>query len=188
MNRSSALFLMIPVLCATTVHAAPEGIPERAMTLELKQASVANLYRLLAEVAGREVVLDTCVSGEVDLLLKNTPLPVVYDVVAQKLGLTYRTENGTIRVGCRNDPARAAVDAAMQKRVSLEVREVALREVLSVLAAEAGLEGVDDSAVKPVTVTLTLKNVRLQTALLAVADSAGHGVVVKDGKLVVETR
>ena len=42
-----------------------------------------------AEASGRNVVLDDCVHGRVDLKVANAPIPLVFDAIALKLRLVY---------------------------------------------------------------------------------------------------
>lgn len=162
-------------------EAAPQGITTRPLDLDLSAATVTNVFNLLSEVTGRAIVVDPCVHGSVDLRLKNTPTPLVFDALAMKLSLAYEEEGDRIRVRCANggDEHEASV------RVTLDERGAALRDVASKLASSAGLDGVDYLATRTPRVTLAVEGVRLSTVLVALGEESGLKLAVARGKLVV---
>lgn len=190
MNRTFAFaaaavafsILAVPV---DTASAAPPGLPARPLDLELKQVEVGNVFRLLAEVSQRNVVLDPCVKGKVDLKLKNTPLPLVYDALALKLRLRYSERDGAVVVGCLGAGEDAAApDPRLDRRVSVEQRGASARSALEVVARAAGLSGLDFRAKDEPKVTLLLENARLSTVLAAIADATGLSITVEGERLV----
>lgn len=172
--------LLLAFFAATTLdaQAAPEGIPDRPMDIELRDAEIGNVFRLLAEVAKRNVILDPCVQGKVDIKLTNTPLPMVFDAFAKKMSLVYEDDGQILYVRCSADPR-------LDTRVDLSVKDMPLREMLNELVTDAKLEGLDWRTKKDPKVTLTLRVVRLSTAIAAIADSADVHLTVVRGKLVV---
>lgn len=163
-------------------RAAPASLPARPLDIELKAADVRNVFSVLAEAAGKKVVLDACVRGTIDLRLKNTPVPLVFDALASKLRLVYVEEDGTIRVDCAGDAG--SVDPRTSARVSVAVKDLPLGTLLEQIAKTARLEGVDYRAGASPQVTVTLEGVKLETALLAIADSTGVRVAVRGGRIV----
>jgi type II secretory pathway component HofQ len=164
--------------------AAPANLPVRSLDLELKQADVKNVLQLLGQASQRAITLDPCVQGTIDLKLANAPLPLIYDAIAIKLGLTYEDRDGGVFVGCAGEK-KATPEAEL--RVSLHETGAPLAAVLDHLAKEARLEGIDDSHVDTVRVPLsiTLEKVRLSTALTALSDASGLRISVAGGRLVV---
>ncbi len=185
MNRTFAFLaataaLSILTVSIDTASAAPPGLPSQALDLELKQVAVRDVFRLLAEVSRRNVVLDPCVKGKVDLKLKNMPLPLVYDALALKMRLRYDERDGAIAVGCLGvADAAAAPDSRLERRVSVEQRGASARAVLEVVAKAAGFAGLDFRAKEEPKVTLLLENARLSTVLAAIADGTGLSVTVE---------
>ena len=170
-------------LASPGASAAPPGISARNIDLELKAADVKNVFKLLAEVGGRKITLDPCVHGTVDLKLVNTPLPLVLDALAMKLGLVYDEQDGDVLVRCLGDSG--ADDAKLLVRVTVNVKGAALPDVVGALAGTAKLEGVDYRAKTRPNVNLTLENVRLPTAVSALGDTTGLRITVSRGRLVV---
>jgi type IV pilus assembly protein PilQ len=66
---------------------------------------------------------------------------------------------------------------ASEKRITIDVREVYISDVLALIGAEAGVNIVTDSTVKPERITLHLKNVSFENALSVIVNS--HGLQVR---------
>jgi type II secretory pathway component HofQ len=163
--------------------AAPKGLPDKPLDLELKAVPVDQLFKLLADVSQRKVTLDPCVKGTVDLRLKNTPIPLVFDALAAKLHLVYSDANGSVRVGCEAQGAPVAVK--LGERVSVTVKDAPLAKLLDIVAAQGKLAGVDYRTKAAPNVTVTLDNVRLSTLLSVLSDQTGLGFSVSEERLVV---
>lgn len=164
-------------------HAAPAGLSQQRLDLELREVEVKNVFKLLGEVGGRKLQLDPCVTGTVDIKLKNTPVPMVFDALAAKLGLVYEDQGGDVLVRCAGDAGKE--DARLSARVSVSVKEAALQDVLFVLATAAKLDGVDYRASAKPRVTLTVEGVRISTAIAALSDETNLKIGIAAGKLVV---
>jgi hypothetical protein len=164
-------------------HAAPAGLSQQRLDLELREVEVKNVFKLLGEVGGRKLQLDPCVTGTVDIKLKNTPVPMVFDALASKLGLVYEDQGGDVLVRCAGDAGKE--DARLATKVSITVKEAALQSVLEMLASSAKLDGVDYRATSRPKVTITLEGVRVSTALAALADGTNLKLGVARGKPVV---
>lgn len=180
-----ALALSVLVPSADSALAAPAGLPSDPVDLELKAVEVSDVFRLLGEVGKKNVIVDSCVSGKVDLALKNAPLPVVFDVLATKLHLRYETRNEVIMVGCASEatPAEGANDPRLDRRVSLDERDIEVREILQKVARSSGLRGVDYRG-EDRRLTLAVEDVRLDTVLRAVADAAKVKITIQGDQLV----
>jgi hypothetical protein len=178
---ASTLLVVLLSGARNRADAAPPGLTTAPLDLDLSSATVTNVFNLLAEVTGRTIVLDPCVRGSVDLRLKNTPTPLVFDALAMKLSLVYVDEGDRILVRC----ATGVDEPEARVRVSLDERGAALRDVVSKLAASAGLDGVDYRATRVPRVTVALDGVRLSTALAALGDESGLKVVVVNRRVVV---
>lgn len=184
----AAALALAPFATPVEAQAAPAGLSERPLDLELKQADVKAVYALLSEVSGRKVDLDPCVRGTVDIRLKNTPIPMVFDALASKLQLFYEDQGSAILVRCAGDAGSA--DPRLATRVNLSLREAPLDAVLDVLVRAGKLDGVEwtlDSTARAALprVTVTVENVRVATALAVLSDASGMRISVARGKIVV---
>jgi hypothetical protein len=164
-------------------EAAPEGLSEKRLDIELREADVKNVFKLLADVGGRKVVLDPCVSGTVDIKLKNTPIPMVFDAMAAKLHLVYEEQGGDVLVRCAGDAG--SIEARVATKVSVSVKEAELSKVLDMLAGAAKLDGVEYRATARPKVTFTVDGVRVATVVALLSDETGLKIGVARGKLVV---
>lgn len=156
------------------------GIKDVPLDLELKQADVVNIYRLLSDVAEKKFELDPCVHGAVDLNLKNAPVTLVLEALASKLHVTYDDDGTVIHVLCA-PPAGASELAAT--KVTLAEKGAPLNEVLARLATSSHLDGVDYRAKAQPSIAMTLPPVRLSTALTALSDASGVKVTISKNRL-----
>lgn len=69
------------------------------ITLDLRDADLRDVLRLLSEVSGLDFVLQPGVSGRVTLRLTQTPWDQALEVLLRSRGLDYRLEGGVLRVG-----------------------------------------------------------------------------------------
>ena len=69
------------------------------VTLDLRDADLRDVLRLLSEVSGLDFVLQPGVSGRVTLRLTETPWDQALEVLLRSRGLDYRLEGGVLRVG-----------------------------------------------------------------------------------------
>lgn len=166
----------------TAAGAAPAGLPERHVDLELREADLKNVFALLAEVSERPVELDPCVHGAVDIQLSNVPVALVFDALAQQVGLHYEDDAGKVVVRCGPRPSTPA--AILERRVSVAESGAALPDILARIVASGGLAGVDYRASARPQLTFTLERVKLGTALAALGDASGLRIRVEGDRLV----
>jgi hypothetical protein len=62
------------------------GLPATPIDLEFRQVDVGTLFRVLADVSKRDVILDPCVTGKVDLKLRRSVGGQAASSPAVKLG------------------------------------------------------------------------------------------------------
>lgn len=193
---AAVLTFAAATLAPDGASAAPTGIPSTMIDLDVKQASVRQVFNLLAQLSKRKITVDPCVTKLIDMRLQKAPLPVVYDVLAMKLDLNYDEEpDDSIIVHCNkpngeDNGEEDDVDIALAKgpslvtRVSVNATELPLPDVLGQIAASAKMR-VDYRAKTKPAVTMSLKDVRLGTAVQAVTESSGIRVAVRGDVLVV---
>jgi type IV pilus assembly protein PilQ len=91
----SALVAAVPVAQA----APPSPMPEEArISIDFKDVDVTDVVRMLAEVAGFQVVIDPGVSCHLTLELEEVPWQTTLDTVLKVCGLGREEENGIVRV------------------------------------------------------------------------------------------
>ncbi len=171
-------------------RAAPVGITSKKITLELRQARLFQLFRLMGDIANLNVVPDACVKDEeIDLTLKNTPVNTVFDILASRLALTYRLEDNVLQVGCASagDTLTLTQDARLQGKITLELKEVRVEEALGLVAQLGGFQGVQCKGGCDTKVTLQLQSVRVRTVLAVLGDMSGLRFSVVDDVLTAQS-
>lgn len=91
------------------------------VTLDLRDADLRDVLRLLSEVSGLDFVLQPGVSGRVSLRLTETPWDQALEVVLRSHGLDYLLQGGVLRVGALSE----LVEEQVERRRQEEARSLA---------------------------------------------------------------
>lgn len=167
-------------------EAAPPIPNDRMVDVELKQADVHDVLKLLSQVGGKPLVPDACVQGTVDLKLKNTPVSLVLDALALKMHLTYADDGTAIQVGCETANSTSPSPKPQDiPRVTLSVKQTALPDILDQVAKSASLEGVDYKVDDKPKLDLTVRNVRIGTALAALSEESNLTIGIRNKRIYV---
>ena len=99
---------------------AQEGLAAAAyrgkkITIDLQDADIVNVIRLIGDVSGKNVVVAEDVKGKVTLKLKNVPWDQALDVILKTKDLGQETRGGIIRV-----VLQSKLDAERQSRLALQ--------------------------------------------------------------------
>lgn len=136
LRASAAVFLWV-ALSAVIPASAETGDDEARITIDVKDADIADLVRLLAEVGGLQVVMDPGVSCKLTLRLTEVRWPAVLDVALRSCRLGREEEGGILRVA---RVGRLAEEAAARRKLEEERRLAAppaiLRQRLSYARAQ----------------------------------------------------
>lgn len=109
----------------TQVSSVP-GMSRKRLTIDLREADIQNVLRLLAKEGGVNIVSGAGVSGTVTLRLRSVPLDEVFLTVLQSRGLGFEKRGNVIRVAPQDtlrkeEQQRAEERAANAKQKPLEV-------------------------------------------------------------------
>jgi type IV pilus assembly protein PilQ len=107
MLRAVVLLVAALMLAPTLAHAKKDR--GKRITLDLYQADITNVIRLLGDVSGKNVVLGDDVKGTVTLKLKNVPWRDAMRIILKLKGLGMEEQGGIIRVA-----PQARLDAERQ--------------------------------------------------------------------------
>jgi type IV pilus assembly protein PilQ len=91
----------LTVAAATVVPAPPVAASSRdeaAISIDFKDADIADVVRLMAEVGEFQVVVDPGVSCKLTMKLKEVPWRTALDMGLRSCGLGYEEENTIVRV------------------------------------------------------------------------------------------
>ncbi len=109
----------------------------RKIDLDLKDADVHNLMRLLADVGGVNIVVPDNVKASITVRLRDVPWDQAMEVILASKGLWYRREGGLIRVAPRKE--LDAEDQAEAERIrALAESEAPETQVFTLNYADAG--------------------------------------------------
>ena len=109
----------------TQVSSVP-GMSRKRITIDLREADIQNVLRLLAKEGGVNIVSGAGVNGTVTVRLRSVPLDEVFLTVLQSRGLGFEKRGNVIRVAPQDtlrseEQARAEQRAANARQKPLEV-------------------------------------------------------------------
>lgn len=113
--------LTIAPLLVALAAPVPSTPPLPRISIDVKDAGVVDLVRLLADVGGFQVVADGGISCTLTLALKDVEWPTVLDVALRSCGLAQERSGSVVRVA---PAAKLLSEAAEQRRLD-EARAVA---------------------------------------------------------------
>lgn len=107
----TSLLLVVAWLGLSTAAAAG---PTKKITIDMQDAEIGNVFRLLADVSGENLVYGEEVKGKITLKLKDVPWEQALDVICKTQGLGYEREGNIVRIA-----PQARLDAEEQARLDL---------------------------------------------------------------------
>jgi len=114
------------------------------VTLDLRDADLRDVLRMLSEVSGLDFVLQPGVAGRVSLRLTETPWDQALEVILRSRGLDYLLEGGVLRVGPLADLVEEQVERRRQEEArSLAGERVTLRRRLAYARPEEVREALE---------------------------------------------
>lgn len=111
---TAAPFSIGPVTLARE-GAAAATFKGKKITIDLQDADIVNVIRLIGDVSGKNVVVAEEVKGKVTLKLKNVPWDQALDIILKTKDLGQETKGGIIRV-----VPQAKLDAEREARLRLQ--------------------------------------------------------------------
>jgi type IV pilus assembly protein PilQ len=117
--RRSIVLVAALALAAPAAQAAPPKASKR-VTIDVQDAELGNVFRLIADVSGENLVYGEDVKGKITLKLKNVPWEQVLEVVCQTKGLGYERKGNIVRIvpqAILDAEAHARLDRAEQQRL-----------------------------------------------------------------------
>lgn len=161
------------VTAALMLSTAASASPPKKITIDMQDAEIGNVLRLLADVSGKNLVYGDEVKGKITLKLKNVPWTQALKVVLQTKGLGSETDDDVIRIAPQETLDRerlAALDLAAHEQLlgPLTTRVVPvnyaraqdLAEQVKALLSPRGSVAVDERSN-----TLIIRDVRGSSAL-----------------------
>ena len=113
------MLTIAPFVLALAAAGAPAPVPR--ISIDVKDANVIDVVRLLAEVGGFQVVADAGVSCTLTLALKDVEWPTVLDLALRSCGLAEEHDGNVVRVA----PAARLLAETAERRQLDEARRLA---------------------------------------------------------------
>jgi type II secretory pathway component HofQ len=112
--------MSFPLAIFVLAAAAAAPVREEArISVDLKDAAIVDVVRLLAEVGQFQTVIDPGVACSLTLKLNEVPWPKVLDVALHSCRLGYEEDNGIVRVA---PVARLLAESSERRRLAEEQR------------------------------------------------------------------
>jgi type IV pilus assembly protein PilQ len=116
------LIAVVLAFTATAAQAGPraDGGGERRITIDMQDAEIGNVLRLLADVSGKNLVYGEEVKGKITLKLKNVPWSQALKVVLQTKGLGAEHDGNVIRIATQDTldkEEQTRLDVAAQREL-----------------------------------------------------------------------
>lgn len=169
------------------------------VTLDLRDADLRDVLRMLSEVSGLDFVLQPGVTGRVSLRLTETPWDQALEVILRSRGLDYLLEGGVLRVGPLADLVEEQIERRRQEEArSLAGERVTLRRRLAYARPEEVREALESRLSErgrlitdPRTGTVIVSDIRPRTEeiaeVLSALDIPVPGVEI-EARIVLATR
>lgn len=121
---------------------APKGEGARAytgqkVTLEFKDADIKNIFRIIAEVSGYNMIIDSAVTGKVTIRLVNVPWDQALDLILETNGLGMTKLGNVIRVLPATMIKKAEEDMLASKQIKEKLEDLAPPILIPVSYAKA---------------------------------------------------
>jgi tetratricopeptide (TPR) repeat protein len=136
------------------------------ITLDLKDGELQDLFRLIADISGLNVVVHPGVHGQFEVHLHDQPWDLILDRILSANGLAYQWEDNVLRIA---RPEQLGPPRRFSgRRIDMKYDDTDLRKALAELAAEGGGTVALDPAIAG-HLTLKLNQVRWDQAFDIVA-------------------
>ncbi len=173
--RLLILAALLAIAWAKPADACAPRCTGKKITVDLQNAEIGNVLRLLADVSGHNFVYGEEVKGKVTLKLREVPWDQALDVVLKTKGLGMKKDGNVIRVAtldALHHEERAALDLAAERELKgplttrvIPVSYAPAKELaahIKVLLSPRGTVSVDER-----TNTVIVRDVRGSAALSA---------------------
>jgi len=148
-RRRTIAFMLSTLTLAVVLAAAPSALPEPTaetrISIDVKETSIVDIVRVLAEVGGFQVVMDPGLSCMLTLKLNEVPWPRVLDVSLRSCRLGYDEQSGILRIAPVARLAEEGVPAEAGGRAAAEPS--AAHQPLSPVLRQGGADGADPQKV-----------------------------------------
>ncbi len=180
MKRAIVLFALLASVALAT--SADSNSQVQTISISLRGADITVVAASFAHMTASELEIDPAVGGTIDLEVHDVTWMTALDAACEGVGCRWQLSGGHPRV-LRLSPHEEVEEAhALDKRISLDLEDAALADVLTSFGQVASHEVEIESGLDG-KVTLGIRNVSVRTALRAVCESVGCVWEEEDGIL-----
>ncbi len=155
---------------------------QETISVDFKDADLNDIFRLLADVSGLNVVVQPGVSGKVTILARDLPWDELLEKVLAPYGFQARIDGNVLWIGRSGEAPRTGVAG---EAIDVDFASVPLRDVLVEVAARGGARAVIPDGVAG-RVTIRLRAVPWLQAFDLIANA--NGLVWERRGQVIEVR
>ncbi|MFC1884317.1 AMIN domain-containing protein [Thermodesulfobacteriota bacterium] len=102
------------------------------ITLDLYKTDIHNVFRLLAEISGKNIIVDEQVKGEVTLAIKEVPWDLAMDIILEKKNLRKDEKANTLIISPRTEKAEGMGELSVRTVSENALRAERLRKTAQV--------------------------------------------------------
>lgn len=95
---------------------APAKFTGHPISLDFKDGDIIDLFRLMSEISGLNIIVNPGISGKVSLRLTETPWDQALDLILKTQGLGYTVDGNVVRIARVSDLQREEVEARNLKK------------------------------------------------------------------------
>ena len=115
---------------------AAQAAPPKKITIDMQDAEIGNVLRLIADVSGKNLVYGEEVTGKITLKLKNVPWTQALQVVLQSKGLGSETQGNVIRIAPQDTLDKEQLQA-LERGAQFELKGPLTTRVIPISYARA---------------------------------------------------
>lgn len=123
--RGGALPASQALARSTTAQARPAS--KRRISIDLQDAELVNVLRLLADVSGENIVASDEIKGKITLKLRNVPWDTALETILKTKGYDKVRKNNILRIAPAEQIQREQELALAKKKAQLEVEDTVIK-------------------------------------------------------------
>jgi sialidase-1 len=157
---------------------------QKRISVDFKNVPIDDVIRIIANQADMDIVRSPKVTGVVTARLNDTPVGEALRQILEARGCGYVTGTHMLTVATLEEIAdssgcvgEAAADTRLQKRITVDFRDLPIDDVIRIIANQAGMDIVKGPKVTG-TITATLTDVPLGEALRHILMANGYCYVL----------
>lgn len=172
-------FVLFPATEGFSQRGGGRRKPEKTFTIDFKDADIRDVLRAVGMEFGLNIVMDENVKGKVTVHFEKVPLIEGLRMLLESNGFTFE-QTGEIYYVRKSDRDKIMNIQATPSRLTLDVKNKDIQEVLREISKQSGINIVTDPSVKG-DISGLLHDVPMEQGLTSLLSSAGYMLRKKAG-------